>query len=300
MRSSWQNAVFAIWKMITEVNHITTDPDTGDFKAAEDLKAHRITSTVPDHQTDTLHLHVNHRKYIRNKTAVLKIITPNTKAHRETRELSMRYQTEFKNAHQDVGYKLTRLKARICEITDAIILCYTRDHILCRTQSRVCMGERDNNCILRSAILSETFKLKQKENTSKWTVRDCIDTGLGLGFLIETILAIFYNYKSPRCFLPSFKLIGFSVREKKRKIDFQDGHQRSHLVFPIRRILTNFDLEVTLTLSFQVNWPFSSGEEAKNRFSWLPPWRQFWISDRFQQCFLPSFKSIGLSVQEKK
>ena len=31
---------------------------------------------------------------------------------------------------------------------------------------------------------------------------------------------------------------------------------------------------------FGVNWPFSSGEEAKNRFSKWPPWRPSWISDR--------------------
>ena len=33
-------------------------------------------------------------------------------------------------------------------------------------------------------------------------------------------------------------------------------------------------------LQFQVNWPFGSGEEAKNRFSkWLPR-QPSWISDR--------------------
>ena len=60
-----------------------------------------------------------------------------------------------------------------------------------------------------------------------------------------------------------------------------------------------------LTTKFQVNCPFVSGEEAKNRFSrWWPSW----ISNRTNfsyfsstgQCFLLSFKSIGLLVQEKK
>ena len=107
---------------------------------------------------------------------------------------------------------------------------------------------------------------------------------------------------------------------------------------------------------FRVKWPFGSGEEAKNRFSRLPPWLPSWIFDwndfscfwskshpdvsyqvsnqlafwlsrrrkidfqdghhaildfrleRFElfliykspQCFLPSFESIGLLVQEKK
>ena len=53
--------------------------------------------------------------------------------------------------------------------------------------------------------------------------------------------------------------------EKKQKIDFQDG---SHLGFPFGTILAIFDLQVTLMLptKVQVIWPFSSGEEAKNRF----------------------------------
>ena len=63
-----------------------------------------------------------------------------------------------------------------------------------------------------------------------------------------------------------------------------------------------FELLVTLMLSikFQDNQPFVSGEEAKNRFSRWPP---SWISHRnnFSNiCFLQSFMSIGLSVQEKR
>ena len=53
------------------------------------------------------------------------------------------------------------------------------------------------------------------------------------------------------------------------KIDFQDGGHGGHLGFPIGTILAIFDLQVTLMLpsKFRVKWPFSSGEEAKNRFS---------------------------------
>ena len=54
-----------------------------------------------------------------------------------------------------------------------------------------------------------------------------------------------------------------------------------HLGFPIGMILATFDLKVTLMLpsKFGVNWPFGSGEEAKNRFSRLWPWQPSWISD---------------------
>ena len=62
-----------------------------------------------------------------------------------------------------------------------------------------------------------------------------------------------------------------------RKIDFQDGGHGGRLGFPIGTILAIFALQVTLMLpsKFGVNWPFGSGEEAKNRFS---RWRPSWIS----------------------
>ena len=90
---------------------------------------------------------------------------------------------------------------------------------------------------------------------------------------------LFLIYKSPWCFLASLESIGLLVQEKKRKIDFQDGHHGGHLGFLIGTILAIFDLQVTpmLPSKFGVKWPFGSGEEAKNRFS---RWRPSWISDR--------------------
>ena len=73
-------------------------------------------------------------------------------------------------------------------------------------------------------------------------------------------------------------LLGLGV---EAKIDFQDSSLGSHLGFgfPIGTIIAIFDLQVTLMLpsKFDVNWPFESEEEAKNRFS---RWRPSWISDR--------------------
>ena len=94
-------------------------------------------------------------------------------------------------------------------------------------------------------------------------------------------LELIWVYKSRGCFLPSFKSIGLLVQEKKRKIDFQDGHQGSHLGFFIGMILAIFDLQVNTMLptKFQVSWPSGSGEEAKNRFSRWPPWQSSWNSD---------------------
>ena len=73
--------------------------------------------------------------------------------------------------------------------------------------------------------------------------------------------------------------IGLTFQEKKRKIDFQDGHHCHHLGFPIGTILAIFDLQVSQMLflpSFE-SWPFSSGDEGKIRFSkWLPSWISDW------------------------
>ena len=81
------------------------------------------------------------------------------------------------------------------------------------------------------------------------------------------VLAFFLLYKTPQYFLPSFKSIGLSVQEKKRKIDFQNSSHGDHLGFLIGTILAIFDLEVTLMLptKIQVNCPFGSGEQTKNR-----------------------------------
>ena len=62
-----------------------------------------------------------------------------------------------------------------------------------------------------------------------------------------------------------FQVIGLSVQEKKRKIDFWDSGHGGHIRFPIGMILDTFYLQLTLMLptKFQVKWHFSSGEKAK-------------------------------------
>ena len=67
----------------------------------------------------------------------------------------------------------------------------------------------------------------------------------------------------------------------KSKKKFQDSGHGGHLGFPIRMILAIFDLHVTVMLStkFQLNWPFGSEEEEKNRLSRWWPWRPSWINN---------------------
>ena len=56
-------------------------------------------------------------------------------------------------------------------------------------------------------------------------------------------------------------------------MDYPDGRHGGHLAYPFGAILAIFDLQVTpmLLTKFRVSLPFDSGEEAKNRFSRLPP-----------------------------
>ena len=109
----------------------------------------------------------------------------------------------------------------------------------------------------------------------------------------------------------NFESIALSVQEKKFKTDFQDGRHGLNLGFLIATIWAIFYLQFTpmLPTKFRVNWPFSSEEEGKNRFS---KWPTSWISDwnsfsymyfyiyKSSRCFLPIFKSSGPLVQESK
>ena len=107
----------------------------------------------------------------------------------------------------------------------------------------------------------------------------------------------------------NFESIALSVQEKKFKTDFQDGRHGCNLGFPIATIWVIFYLQVTpmLPTKFRVNWPFSSEEEGKNRFSrWPPSWISDWNNFSYfyiyksSRCFLPIFKSTGPLVQENK
>ena len=62
--------------------------------------------------------------------------------------------------------------------------------------------------------------------------------------------------------------LAFRFRRRSKKLDCQNSGHGGQLGFPIVTILAMFALLVTLILStnFRVIWPFSSGEEAKNRF----------------------------------
>ena len=71
--------------------------------------------------------------------------------------------------------------------SDAIIACYQGDHRLCLSQSTVCMGDSDNNWLVKSEYLPYFFKLKVKIGSEK-VLRDCIDYRLGASIVEKTKL----------------------------------------------------------------------------------------------------------------
>ena len=52
-----------------------------------------------------------------------------------------------------------------------------------------------------------------------------------------------------------------------------------------------------LPIKFRANWPFGSGEEAKNRFSRWPPWQPSWISDPNDFSYFSSISHSDASYQ---
>ena len=120
---------------------------------------------------------------------------------------------------------------------------------------------------------------------------------------------LFLLYKSPRCFLPSFESISLSVQKKKGKIDFQDGR---HLGFPIGTISAIFISTSHPDPSYQFSnqlalWFRKISEKKSFNMADMTAILDFrakqfklFLIYKSPKCFLPSFESNGLSVQEKK
>ena len=91
------------------------------------------------------------------------------------------------------------------------------------------------------------------------------DGGRGghLGFLIETILAIFHLKLA--LILPTKFRVNWPFGSGEVRNGFKDGGHGDHLGFSIGTIFTVFDLQIgpILPSTFRVNWPFGSGEEIQ-------------------------------------
>ena len=132
--------------------------------------------------------------------------------------------------------------------------------------------------------------------------------GSHLGFPIRMILAT-VDLQVTSILPMNFESIALSAQEKKFKTDFQDGHHGCNLGFPIAMIWAIFYPQVIpmLPTKFRVNWPFSSEEERKNRFSkwphsWISNWNDFsyFYIYKSSWCFLPIFKSTGSLIKINK
>ena len=109
----------------------------------------------------------------------------------------------------------------------------------------------------------------------------------------------FWSTSHPDANYQVWSQLAFGFRKRSEKKIFQDGHHRSHLGLLISTILAIFDLQVTLMLptKFGVNWPFGSGDAAKNRFSRWRPCRPSWISDRIHFSYFWSTSHPDASYQ---
>ena len=89
--------------------------------------------------------------------------------------------------------------------------------------------------------------------------------------ILDIRMILFLIYKSPRYFLSSFESIGLSVKEKKFKIEFQDGDCGGPIGFLIRTSSAIFDLKV-LSTNFQVSWHFGTLAPIYQVSSQLASW----------------------------
>ena len=89
-------------------------------------------------------------------------------------------------------------------------------------------------------------------------------------------------------FLPSFELVGVFVQDKKLKTDFQYGDLDGQLRFPFRTILAILDQQVTLNFLPSFKSVDLSVQEIK-----------LFLIYKLSRYYLPSFESVGLSVREK-
>ena len=108
-------------------------------------------------------------------------------------------------------------------------------------------------------------------------------------------------YRQVTLMLPTMFLVNcpFGLGKKKRKMDFQDGSHGCHLGYPIGMILAILDLQVALMLptKIKVNWQKIDVQDLATSIGMI---LAIFFICKSPRCFLPSFKSVGLSVQEKK
>ncbi|CAC5410914.1 unnamed protein product [Mytilus coruscus] len=149
-----------------EAKHLTTDPDSSAYRAADDLYLEKTTSTEPEHFLDTRHFLNNHRKNIENNKELGEIIPGGTKKDRKkllnnfALDLAERCQSEFTKAMEIYDGDFVKVKNKISFTVDAIPACYTGNHELCRRHSFVCKGGK-KFWLYNRAFLPNSFKIRK-------------------------------------------------------------------------------------------------------------------------------------------
>ena len=93
----------------------------------------------------------------------------------------------------------------------------------------------------------------------------------------------FWSTSHSKSSYPGLSQLAFLFRRRSEKQIFKIAPWRPSWIANQNDFTLFFlHLQVTLMLpiKFRVNWPFSSDEEVKNRFSRWPPWWPSWISYR--------------------
>ncbi len=179
-----------------EVRHMTTDPDTAAYRAAEDLYVEGLCNTKPDHLLDTRHLSENVRKKIKNDKKLTQMMPAATKVEREklcsrfALDMTFRCTAERSQATNHYKGDFLKIKSGISYTVDAIAHCYMGDHNLCKKYSLVCDGG-DNNWIARSTFLPRNFAVTVQDTNpddTKNKLRECVNLRLGQAILNKTKL----------------------------------------------------------------------------------------------------------------
>ena len=115
--------------------------------------------------------------------------------------------------------------------------------------------------ILPITLSQLPFRFKRKSSKQIFKM----DAMAAIWDFLSQQFELFFIFKSPRCFLPSFESIGLSVQKKKGKIDFQDGHHLGFLIGTILAILiSSSHLDASYQFSNQLALWFRKISEKKS------------------------------------
>jgi hypothetical protein len=174
-----------------EVSNITTDPDSGAYKASEDLYKEGKTQKQPEHCLDTRHLSANMRKKVQNLSFSkymfrARLAADRKKMHsRFAHDIVKRCEVEFKLAHDFHAGDVSKLKKSLSKVRETILQCYQGNHTNCQKQSFACSGGRYKNWVVCSSYLPQPFQIMcTAQDICK--IKNSIDYRLGDSMLEKT------------------------------------------------------------------------------------------------------------------